>query len=78
LHVKNGSAASINVTLQTPVQVGALAVAENVVAVPAGAERMVGRLRPGVYNRASGSVDPGTVYVDFSDVTTVTVALLNP
>lgn len=78
LHVKNGSAASINVTLQTPQQKSGLDVAENIVAIAAGSEKMIGRLTPETYNRPSGAVDPSTVYVDFSAVATVTVALLEP
>lgn len=78
LHVKNGGASSINVTVQTPQQVAGLDVAENIVAVAAGAERMIGRLRPATFNRPSGAVDPNVVYVDFSAITSVTVAVLEP
>lgn len=68
-HVKNGSGSSINVTVQTPGTVDGLAVSDLVVAVPAGQERMIGPFPPGVYNQADG-----TVYVDLSAVTTVTLA----
>lgn len=66
LHVKNGGGASINVTLQTPVTFQGKAVADTVVAVPAGAERIIGGLKPTLYG--------DSVLVDFSGVTTVTVA----
>lgn len=68
-HIKNGSGSSINVTAQTPATVDGLAVAERVVAIPAGEERMIGPFQPGIYNQADGSV-----YIDYSAVTTVTVA----
>lgn len=71
LHVKNGSGVSINVTCQTPATVGSLAVAEDIVAVAAGAEKFIGPFDPGLFNQAGGDV-----YVDFSAVTTVTVAAL--
>lgn len=67
IHVKNGSGSSINVTLQTPGTVDDLAVTDRVVAVAAGAEKMIGPFPPGIYNQS------GSVYVDYSDVTTVTV-----
>ena len=78
LHVKNGSAGAINVTLQTPQTVAGLDVAEAVVAIPAGEERFIGALRPATFNRPVGAVDAGMVYVDYDDVTSVTVAVLEP
>lgn len=69
LHVKNGSGSSINVTLVTPVTVGGRAVADDVVAVAAGAEKLIGPFDERTYNNADGKVD-----VNFSAVTTVTVA----
>jgi hypothetical protein len=68
-HVKNGSGSSINVTMPTPVTVDDLAVADLVVAIAAGAEKMIGPFPPGIYNQADG-----TMHVDYSAVTTVTVA----
>lgn len=76
LHVKNGSAASINVTVQTPQQRDGLDVAERVVAVPAGAERFIGPFSKQQYNRPSGGTDPDKVYVDLSAVASVTLAAL--
>lgn len=76
LHVKNGSAASINVTIQTAATQDGLAVAEQVVAIAAGAEKFIGPFNPSTYDRASGATDAGKVYVDFSAVTTVTLAAL--
>ena len=73
VHVKNGGAASINVTFVTPVTVGGRAVADDVVAIAAGAEKLIGPLAEAVFNQQSGT-DVGKVYVDFSAVTSVTVA----
>ena len=69
VHVKNGSASSINVTIQTPNTVDDLTVSDRVVAVPAGAERLIGPFPVETYSQSDGAV-----YVDFSAVTTVTCA----
>lgn len=72
LIVNNGSGGSINVTIQTAATEDGLAIADQVVAVGAGVQKVIGPFRPGTYNRASGDTDPGLVYVDFSAVATVT------
>lgn len=77
LHVKNGGAGSINVTAVTGGTLGGKAVADTVVAVPAGGDVMVGDLRPDLYAQPSGA-DAGKVLVDFSAVASVTVAALRP
>lgn len=77
IHVKNGGAGAINVTLPTPATQAGLAVADLVVAVPAGAERLIGRLSPGTFNQPSGA-DEDRVYLDYDVVTSVTVAVLRP
>jgi hypothetical protein len=68
LHVKNGGGGSVDVTVQTPGSVDGLAVADRVVAVPAGEERAIGPFPTAYYG--------STVNVDFSGVTSVTVAAL--
>jgi hypothetical protein len=78
LHVVNGGGASIDVTVQSALQVSGLDLADLTVAVPAGEERMIGRLPVRTFNRASGVTDPNQVYVDYSDVTSLTVALFEP
>src|SRR5687767_2011294 len=72
LYVTNGSGGSINVTVVTPGTVDGLAVADRVIAVPAGQSRIIGPFPPLAYDQ------PGTnaVHVDFSAVTSVTVAAL--
>jgi hypothetical protein len=70
LHVKNGGGGSINVTILTPGSADGNAVADKVVAVPAGQERMISLKNRGVYQQADG-----WTLVDFSGVTTVTVGL---
>ena len=71
LHVKNGGGSSINVTIDTPNTVDGLAISNLVVAVPAGGERIIGPFPTNIYNQLDGKV-----YVDWSGVTSVTVACL--
>lgn len=72
LHVKNGGAGSITVTLPTPGTVDGLAVSDRTVTIGAGAEKLIGVGRGAAYRQ-----DGGVVYVDFSGVTSVTVALFD-
>lgn len=72
LEVVNGGGAPINVTIQTPATLGGLAVADQVVAVTNGERRLIGPFPKNVYNRPSDP-DAGKVYIDYSDVTSVTV-----
>jgi hypothetical protein len=72
LHVKTGGTAC-NVTIQTPGSVDGQAVADRVVAIGTSSERIIGPFPPDIYNQASGEI-----YVDFSAVTSVTVAALRP
>lgn len=75
LHVKNGSASPITVTVPTPASVDGLAVADRAVAVAAGAHTVIGlgaATAAGIYAQTDGSV-----YVDYSAVTTVTVAVID-
>lgn len=76
LHVKNAGASPCNVTIQTPETRGGLAVAEQVVAVTNATEKLIGPFPVAQYNRPSGGSDGGKVYVDFSYLTSVTVAVL--
>lgn len=68
LHIKNGGGAPITATFQTPGDVNGLAIADLVITVNNATEKMVGPLEPSIFNQADG-----TVYVDWSAVTTVTV-----
>lgn len=77
LMVKNASGGSINVTLETPETRAGLAVADQVVAVANGATALIGNLPASTFVRPDGASDPGTIYVDFSSVTSVTVAALD-
>lgn len=72
VYVKNGGGAPINVTIPTPGTVDGQAIGDRVVAVPNGGERIIGPFPKNVYDQ------PGTddVHVDFSAVTSVTVAAL--
>jgi hypothetical protein len=73
LHVRNGSGAAITATLPTPGTVDGLAIADRAITVAAGAHTAisVGPL-PGIYGQPDG-----TVHLDWSSVTTVTVAVLD-
>jgi hypothetical protein len=77
VYVKNGGASPINVTLPTPVTVDGKAVADTVIAVANASEKIIGDIDGDVYGVLSGA-DAGRVYVDFSAVTSVTVACIRP
>lgn len=69
LYVANGGGSPITVTIQTPGTVDSLAVADRTVTVPNGSNRFIGPFPKAHYRQSDG-----TVYVDFSDVTSVTAA----
>lgn len=73
IRVLNGSGGSINVTIATGKTVQGLAVADKVVAVPAGETRFIGPFNSDLYNQPSGA-DAGQVFVDFSAQASVTLA----
>jgi len=75
LHVKNGGGGSINVTVQTYKTVEGRAIADDVIAVAAGAEKMINLKSYDLLIRTVAP-DTGYAYVDFSAVTSVTVALV--
>lgn len=67
LHVKNGSASPITVTIDFPGTVDDLVVTDRAVTVTNATEKVIGPFPPGLYNTA------GEVYVTYSAVTTITV-----
>lgn len=71
LWVKNGSGASINVTVTTTQVVNGLAVEDLVVAVPAGGERIIGPFARSIFANAQGQAD-----IEYSAVTSITRAAL--
>jgi hypothetical protein len=72
LHVKNGSAAAISVTVKVPGKTDfGLDQPDIVVSVPASEDRLIGPMRSGLVNAEVGAVE-----VTYSDVTSVTVAAL--
>lgn len=71
LHVVNGGASPITVTIQTPNTVDDLAVSDRTVTISDEAEKIIGPFPPGIYNQSDGMV-----YVDFSAVSSVTVSAL--
>lgn len=72
VHVVNGGGGAITVTIQTPGTVDGLAVSDRTVSVPAGEDRIIGPFPVRDYNQPNTE----TIYVDFSGVTSVTVAAL--
>lgn len=74
LFVRNAHSAPINVTLVTGKTVDGLAVADRVVAVTNATTQMIGPLSTDLYNQPSGA-DAGKIYVDFSVVTNLFVAV---
>lgn len=71
LLVFNGSTAAITVTLVTPGQVQGLDIADRVIPVAAGARQLI-PLQAGIYDQPNNA----GAFVNFSAVTTVSVALL--
>lgn len=69
--VTNGSGAPINVTIQTPATAAGLAVEERIVAVAAGATKLIGPFPREIYGQPSGA-DKGRVYVNYSAQASVT------
>lgn len=72
LHAKNGSGASITVTVATPGTEIGLPIADVAVAVPAGEERLIG---PFPHEHFADPAD-GLAHITYSDVTSLTVAAL--
>lgn len=64
MHAKNGDSSQHTVTVETPVTVSGLDVAELTVDIPAGENRLIGPFPPGVFNDNSGeaafTLDAGT------------------
>lgn len=71
LYVKNAGGSSINVTIDAAATQGGLSLVDPVVAVAAGAERLIGPFDPRLFNDSSGYVS-----VAYSAVTSVTVAAI--
>lgn len=74
MEIANGYTATITATFETPVTWMGLAIADKIVAVPAGQTYFIGPFRADLYNR-SAMGDKGMVYVNYSGVTSVTVAV---
>lgn len=75
LYVKNAGVGSINVTVQSPKTVEGRGVADDVIAVANGAEKIIALRSRDLLVRPAAP-DAGYAYVDFSGVTSVTVALI--
>lgn len=71
IHVKNGNAATLTITITTPATSDGLAVADRTITVLTTAEVEI--VLPLVYNHPDSHADAGKVYLDFSVQTTVSV-----
>jgi len=78
LHVVNAGGGSIDVTVLTPATVDGLAIEDKIVTIPAGEDRMIGTFKPSLYNNPAGGTDPSKIYVEYSGVSSVTVAAIRP
>jgi len=72
LHVKTGGTGA-TVTIPIPGTIDGQSVASKSYVLGTTQERFIGPFPPNIYNQASGEV-----YVDYSSITTVTVAVLRP
>lgn len=72
LHLKNGGASVCNVTVETPLTVDGLAVADRSIAVAAGTNLFLALGTQDVYRQPGG-----VVFIDYDQVTSVTVAVLS-
>lgn len=72
LLVTNGSASSIDVTAISQLTLEGLAVADSVVAVAAGATKLIGPFNPTIFND-----DSGNATVTFSAITTITCSIIS-
>jgi hypothetical protein len=66
--IANGYTGTITATFQTPRTIDGLAVADKEVAVPAGETYLIGPFGSNTFNQSDG-----TVYVDYTESTSVTV-----
>ena len=76
LHVKNGGGAPITVTVITGGTLEGEPVADKAITVTNGTEKFIGPFRPTAFNQPSGGSNPNQVLVDYSAITSVTVAAL--
>lgn len=75
LHVKNGGVSPINVTIVTGGTLEGEPVADKVIAVANGSEKLFGPFRPTVFNQPTGAPSHANqVTIDYSAVTSVTIA----
>lgn len=77
LNVRNASGSSITVTITTPGTIDGLAIADKTFTVPATTGDRWWKGDPAVYNQPDGATDAGEVYVDYSAVTSVTIAVMH-
>lgn len=74
LHVRNGSAADVQITIRSGYMRHGLKLADRVITVADGGAAFIGPFDPTTYNQTDGGA--GQVYVDYSGAEDVTIAAL--
>lgn len=75
LYVANGGIGAVIVTVATPAQVVTLDIEDVAVTIPAGEIKMIGPFEPRYFNQKGGA-DHGKCYVEYDQVTSVTIAIV--
>lgn len=78
IHVINAGGSPCLVTMVTPAQIQGLDIEDKVVTVAASTDQMLGTFEPSLYNQAAGQTDAGKTYIEYDQVTSVTVAVIRP
>ncbi len=75
LVVNGGGANPVVVTIPTPQTISGLTIQDPTVSVAIGAEKIIGPFPPSIYNNPAGGTDPNEVYLEYDQVTLVTVSV---
>ena len=75
LLVRNGGGSTVVVTIPTPQTIVGLSIQDPTITIATGVNRNIGPFPPSVYNNPAGGTDPNEVYVEYDQVTSVTVSV---
>jgi hypothetical protein len=74
--VKNGGGVNpVVVTIPTPQTIKGLTIQDPTVSVAIGVEKIIGPFPPSLYNNPAGGTDPNEVYLEYDQITSVTVSV---
>ena len=73
--VTNAGGGAVVVTVPTPQTIIGLSIQDPTITIAAGVEKIFGRFPPSVYNNPAGGTDPNEVYLEYDQVTSVTVSV---